>query len=88
MKKSPKNHARIPQLDLHGALVDEVFDRLDRFLREQEAKGVSPVRIVHGIGTGKVKAKCLEYCKATGHSPKADTSESEKPNPGSFLLYL
>jgi len=86
--KKPQQKKKISQLDLHGARVDEVFDKLDRFLREQEAKGVSPVRIIHGIGTGKVKEKCLDYCRATGHSPKPDTSESAKVNPGAFLLYL
>jgi DNA-nicking Smr family endonuclease len=75
-------------LDLHGAKTDEVFDRLDRFLRQQEAADAQCVRVIHGIGTGKVKEKCLEYCRMTGHTPKPDKGENGKPNPGSFLLYL
>ncbi len=79
---------KIPSLDLHGAKTDEVFDRMDRFLRREEGRGSQKVRIIHGIGTGKVRDKALEYCRLTGHSPKADKGDSGKVNPGSFLLYI
>lgn len=79
---------KFPTLDLHGVKQEEVFDLLDRFLRREESKGSSAVRIIHGIGTGKVKAKVYEYCKATGHSPKPDKNEKGQVNPGSILLYL
>ncbi len=89
---SPKRKApfssQIPSLDLHGALVDEVFDRMDRFLRSAEADGHDRVRIIHGRGTGKVKEKALEYCRLTGHIPQEDKGEGLFANPGSFLLYL
>lgn len=78
----------LPSLDLHGAKTDEVFDRLDRFLRREEGRGTACVRIIHGIGTGKVKEKATEYCRMTGHTPKPDRSANGAPNPGSFLLYL
>jgi DNA-nicking Smr family endonuclease len=78
----------IPSLDLHGAKTDEVFDRMDRFLRREESRGTACVRIIHGIGTGKVKEKAMEYCRMTGHAPKADQGPNGAKNPGSFLLYL
>jgi dsDNA-specific endonuclease/ATPase MutS2 len=77
-----------PSLDLHGAKTDEVFDRLDRFLRREEGRGSECVRIIHGIGTGKVKEKALEYCRLTGHTAKPDRAPNGSNNPGSFLLYL
>lgn len=80
--------ANLPSLDLHGAKTDEVFDRLDRFLRREEGRRVACVRIIHGIGTGKVKEKALEYCRMTGHQPKPDRGANGANNPGSFLLYL
>jgi len=80
--------SQIPSLDLHGAVVDEVFDLIDRFLRREEAKGADRVRIIHGKGTGKVKEKALEYCRISGHEPKPDKGEGIFTNPGSFLLYL
>jgi dsDNA-specific endonuclease/ATPase MutS2 len=79
---------KYPTLDLHGAKQEEVFDLLDKFLRREEGRGSSAVRIIHGIGTGKVKLKVYEYCKITGHQPKPDKNEKGQANPGSILLYL
>jgi len=87
-KRSPSFSSQIPSLDLHGAVVDEVFDLIDRFLRREEANGADRVRIIHGKGTGKVKEKSLEYCRLSGHKPQPDTGEGIFNNPGSFLLYL
>jgi dsDNA-specific endonuclease/ATPase MutS2 len=78
----------IPTLDLHGQVVADVFDLMDRFLRREEANGSDRVRILHGRGTGKIRDKCLEYCKLSGHSPVEDKVQSPWGNPGSFLLYL
>ncbi len=79
---------KIPTLDLHGVTQDEVFDRMDRFLRREEANGSQCVRILHGKGTGKVKEKALEYCRLTGHKAKPDRQGKQPENPGAFLLYL
>lgn len=86
-KKEPRTPA-IPTLDLHGVVVDDVFDLMDRFLRREEERGSDCVRILHGRGTGKVREKALEYCRLAGHSPEEDKAESHWGNPGSFLLYL
>jgi dsDNA-specific endonuclease/ATPase MutS2 len=85
MRQGP---APYPSLDLHGVTVDEVFDLLDRFLRREEERGAACVRVIHGRGSGKVKAKALEYCQITGHKPRPDQDGRGNVNPGSFLLYL
>lgn len=87
-KGKPSFSSQIPSLDLHGAVVDDVFDLMDRFLRREEANGSDRVRIIHGKGTGKVKEKALEYCRLSGHVPKPDAGDGILVNPGSFLLYL
>ncbi len=90
-QRGPSLSSQIPSLDLHGSVVDEVFDLMDRFLRREEANGSDRVRIIHGKGTGKVKEKALEYCRLSGHEPKPDSGEvgyGLASNPGSFLLYL
>ena len=85
MRQKKTSH---PTLDLHGRKVDEVFDLMDRFLRSEEGKGSSCVRILHGKGTGKVREKALEYCRIAGYSPKPDREEGGRENPGAFLLFL
>ncbi len=82
MKKKDKNEApTLPTLDLHGYLVDDVYDALDLFLRNSEKKGHSRVRIITGIGSGKVRAKTLEYLKTARYTP-------QKENEGSFLVVI
>lgn len=61
---------------------------MDQFLRREEERGGACVRILHGVGTGKVKAKTREHCRLTQHQPKADKDSAGRENPGSFLLYL
>lgn len=88
LKKQKDTQAEIPTLDLHGVVVDEVFDLMDRFLRREEERDAACVRILHGKGSGKVRDKALEYCRIAGHSPKPDKGKNGAPNPGAFLLYL
>lgn len=85
MKPAPRN---LPTLDLHGVTTDEVFALMDRFLRREESRGSTCVRILHGKGTGKVREKAVEYCRLSGHSPKPDRAPGGKENPGAFLLFL
>ena len=51
----------MPTLDLHGYKTDDVFDALENFLAKHAS--AKQVRILHGKGTGAVKAKVLEYLK-------------------------
>ncbi len=53
------------QLDLRGLRRDEAGDTLDRYLNDAYLAGVSQVRIVHGKGTGAVRAAVRE--QLAGH---------------------
>ena len=57
---------RIPVLDLHGKQKDEVFDLLDRFIREHKDK--EQALVVVGKGKGIVKRKVKEYLKMAHYS--------------------
>jgi DNA-nicking Smr family endonuclease len=79
--KNKSGAQHIPTLDLHGYLIDEVFDAIDLFLRKSETQGHLKVRIITGKGTGKVRAKSLEYLKIAQYKPQIE-------NEGSFLIIL
>ena len=51
-RNSPPN----PELDLHRLTVDEAIPRLEQFLYEAYCAGVPAVRVVHGKGTGVLRA--------------------------------
>jgi DNA mismatch repair protein MutS2 len=61
------------ELMLLGKTVDEALEAVDRFLDRSTLAGVSEVRIIHGHGTGRLKAairKFLErHALVTSHRP-------------------
>ena len=62
MKKTLKSNKSpsSPLLDLHGCLEDEVFDKIEFFLKKHSA---GQVRIMPGKGKGIVKKKLIEYLR-------------------------
>lgn len=50
-----------PKLDLRGFRVDEAITELDAFLDKASMVNLSPVEIVHGHGTGQLRAAIREY---------------------------
>lgn len=58
---------RLPaaQLDLRGLRVDEALDRLPPFLDRALQDGHARVRVVHGIGTGALRAAVREWLHAS-----------------------
>ena len=53
------------QLDLRGMRVDEALDRLPPFLDRALQDGHARVRVVHGIGTGALRAAVREWLGAS-----------------------
>ena len=60
------NSKKTPVLDLHGKQEDEVFDLLDRFIREHKDR--EQVLLIVGKGRGIVKRKTTEYLKLAHYS--------------------
>ena len=54
------------QLDLRGLRRDEATEALDRYLNDAYLGGLRMVRIVHGKGTGAVRAAVRE--QLSGHA--------------------
>jgi DNA mismatch repair protein MutS2 len=49
------------ELILVGSRIDEALDRLDRFLDAAQVAGHEEVRIVHGHGTGRLRAAVRRF---------------------------
>lgn len=83
MKKSMTS---APTLDLHGYKTDEVFDAVEAFLsRYAEAK---QVRIMHGKGTGAVRAKVLEYLKLARYPSRPERLANGQVNEGVLIVFM
>ncbi len=55
------------ELMLLGKTVDEALEAVDRFLDRSALQGVSEVRIIHGHGTGRLKAAVRRFLKGHPH---------------------
>jgi DNA mismatch repair protein MutS2 len=75
-----------PTLDLHGYTVDEVFDAVEAFLGKNA--NARQVRIMHGKGTGKVKAKVLEYLKLANYPARPERMENGQINDGVLVVFM
>jgi DNA mismatch repair protein MutS2 len=84
-RKQENRTASVRTVDLHGIRVEEAkelfLDTLDLCLRD----GVDQLRVVHGFGTGKVKAAIYEILKSSRHVKNFRT---EIGNQGVTVVYL
>jgi DNA mismatch repair protein MutS2 len=55
------------ELDLRGKMADEALILLDRYLDDARLAGLESVRIIHGKGTGALRAAVREYLKGSNY---------------------
>lgn len=81
-----KNQPKPPEtLDLHGCTVDEAIRKLDSWLDSVVLSDLYHVKVVHGLGTGRVQWAVHEHLrgiKAVRHFKVNDW------NPGETDIYL
>ncbi len=81
-----KNQKPAPTLDLHGYKVEDVFDAIEKFLAQHAGK--NQVRIMPGKGTGKVKAKVVEYLKLANYPWSPERLSNGQANDGVMIVYM
>ncbi len=79
---SPKQ----PTLDLHGYKSDEVFDAVESFLLKHAQR--QQVRIMPGKGSGKIKAKVIEYLKLGNYPWSFERTSNGTLNDGVMIVYM
>lgn len=89
-KNSSTRQSFVPEvmelsIDLHGYRVLEAVAALERLLDEALLKNATRIRIVHGIGTGKLKAEIQAFLSKTKHVKRHAIDQA---NPGITWAYL
>lgn len=72
-------------IDLHGLRVQEAQERLLDTLNKCILDDIDQLRVIHGLGTGKVKAAVYEILKDSRH---VKDFRIEMGNPGVTVVYL
>ena len=62
VKKSVDTSFR-PEIDVRGMIGEDAWYVIDKYLDDAILASVSPVRIIHGKGTGALKAALWKYFK-------------------------
>ena len=75
-------------LDLRGQRVLEALDALERFLDHSTVAHVSPVMIIHGHGTGAVKAAVRDYLKTSSYVETSRPGETYEGGDGVTVVEL
>lgn len=68
-----------PQLDIRGWRVEQALEELDSYLNDAVMSGIPSVRIVHGKGTGALRAAVREQL---AHNPLVKSYTTPPPNEG------
>ena len=75
----------VPTLDLHGFTTDEVFPAVESFLLKHAHR--PKVRIMPGKGSGKVKAKVIEYLKLAHYPWSPERNANGSTNDGVMVVH-
>lgn len=92
-KKSESNlrfeeENRNAELNLVGKRVDEAEDLLDKFLDNSYLSGFPRVRVIHGIGTGALKAAVHSFLKNHPHVQRYTLAAQDEGGNGATVVEL
>lgn len=75
-------------LDLHGARVEEVEAKIDKFLMSLSSTNLKRAKIMTGKGTGVVKEITIKYLKLAGYHYSFEKLPNGKTNEGCLVIFL
>lgn len=64
--RRPRTGAHFREIDMHGLRVEEMIQRLERFLDEAILAGCAEARVIHGHGTGALKKALHQHLRQMG----------------------
>lgn len=76
------------ELNVIGQTVDEANQNVGHFIDQALMAGISPVRIVHGKGTGALRAGIHQYLKTLPHISRYEIAGYDEGGAGATLVYL
>jgi DNA mismatch repair protein MutS2 len=76
------------EIVLIGRTVDEALPLLDKYLDDAVLAALSPVRIVHGLGTGRLRAAIWKFLEGHPHVEGFGEAGEQEGGRGATLVRL
>lgn len=77
-----------PEIDLRGATVEEAIAELEKWLDDAQLANVNPVRVLHGKGTGALRAGLQKYLKAHCSVRRLEVAPLSEGGDGVTIVHL
>lgn len=82
----PETDSVSPEIHLRGLRADEAISELDKALDRAMLAGLEELRVVHGKGTGALRAAVLEFCR--GHAAVRSVRTGEQGEGGAGVTVV
>ena len=76
------------EIHLRGMSVDDALGRVDKFLDDAYMAGLVQVRLVHGVGSGRLKRAIADFLERHPHVQGAARAADEEGGIGVTLVTL
>lgn len=78
----------IPEVDLHGMVVEDALDELDRAIENAVAAGKSKLLVIHGKGAGTLRQAAWEFLRKDPRVGKFSLDHTKYDATGATLVEL
>lgn len=76
------------EIDLRGMIVDDAICDLEKYIDDAVLSNISPVVIIHGMGTGALKKGLLSYLESHISVKRIETAPQNMGGNGATILHL
>jgi DNA mismatch repair protein MutS2 len=76
------------EIDLRGQTVEEARAELEKWLDDAQLAHANPVRVLHGKGTGALRAGLQKYLKAHRSVQRLEVAPLNEGGDGVTIVYL
>ncbi|HKB07425.1 MAG TPA: endonuclease MutS2 [Candidatus Polarisedimenticolia bacterium] len=87
LSRKPADDAR-DEIHLLGRTIPEALEIVDKYLDDVYLAGLSPVRLIHGVGTGRLKKAIADHLARHPHVEEFAAAPAEKGGAGVTIVTL
>jgi DNA mismatch repair protein MutS2 len=87
-RPEPAAGSRPGTIDLRGVLVEDALPRLDKFLDDASLEGLDQVRLVHGVGSGRLRRAVRQHIASHPHVRAFASAAEDQGGEGTTIVTL